>query len=140
MEPLHGHDQEHELDEDGLDTGSRLDSYRNPEVLGLAGFALAVASLLGFGVLNGTIVLILAAGEGPPSTGVQVAAGLLGAALAAIPLLLGMEAVRNLLEDDPVWVSGVARAAVLLGAIVVVLRLLQTAAQAISNGSPYVNY
>ena len=127
--------------DDDLDLPQRrFEGYRTPEVLAPAGFALAVASLLGFGVLNGSIVLILAAGDGAPSTAVQVAAGLLGAALAAIPFILGLEAVRHLLADDPVWLVGLSRATVLLGAIVVILRLLQTLAQAIAGGSPYVTY
>lgn len=45
------------------------------------------------------------------------------AALGTIPLLLGLEAVRLLLEDDPLWVSAVTRGAVVLAVVVVVLRL-----------------
>ena len=117
----------------------RFRSYWTPEVLGLVGFALAVGSLLGSAALSGGILAALATDPGTPTTdGVRLAAGLLGAAFAAIPLLLGLEAVRNLLEDDPLWVAAIARATVLLAGIVVFLRLAQTLAQAVSGGgSPY---
>jgi hypothetical protein len=120
----------------------RFRSYWTPEVLGLVGFALAVGSMLGAGVLSGAILAALGTEAGtqtPPS--VQVLAGLLGAAFAALPLLLGLEAVRNLLEDDPLWVAALARATVLLAGIVVFLRLAQTLAQTVSEGgSPYFGY
>ena len=120
----------------------RFRSYWTPEVLSLVGFALAVGSMLGAGVLSGGILAAL--GTDPNmqvSDTVQVLAGLLGAAFAAIPLLLGLEAVRNLLEDDPLWVAALARATVLLAGIVMFLRLAQTLAQAVSDGgSPYFGY
>jgi hypothetical protein len=115
--------------------------YTAPEVLAPAGFALALASLLGFGLMTGNVLLALSdAQQGPPSALLQVLAGLLGAALGVVPLVMGLIAVRDLLEDDPLWVSGLARATVILGAIVVVLRLFHTAVAALSGGSPYFGY
>ncbi len=121
------------LTEDDVDTGTPLSSYRSPEVLGLAAFALAVVALLGFGLLSGQVLLALADQSGPPSQTLQVLAGLTGAALAAVPLLLGLEATRLLLEDDPLWVSAVARAAVVLGAAAVLLRLGHVLIQALAD-------
>ena len=129
------------LDDDLDAPPSRLDSYRSPEVLAPAGFAIAVAALLGYGLLSGTILLVITAdGAGVPSNGAQAAAGLLGAALAAIPFLMGLEAVRNLLEDDPLWVRGLARATVLLGGFVVLLRLAHTAIVALAENPQYFGY
>lgn len=125
--------------DDGPDSSpSALSAYRSPEVLGLAGFALAVSALLGFGLLSGN--LLLSVFDGPPSQGRLVAAGLLGAALGGVPLLMGLDATRHLLEDDPLWVSAVARAAVLLGAAVIVLRLAHTAAAALTDNPGYALY
>lgn len=126
-------------DEQDAEPG-RFEAYRAPEVLAPAGFALAVASLLGYGLLSGNIVVVLASGgSAPPSTQVQVAAGLVGAALAAIPFLMGLEAVRQLLEDDPLWVRGLARATVVVGGLVVLLRLAHALATALADG-PYLGY
>lgn len=112
-----------------------LSAYRSPEVLGLAAFALGVVALLGFGLLSGQVLLALSDQPGAPSQTLQVLAGLVSAALAAIPLLMGLEATRQLLEDDPLWVSAVARGAVVLGAVAVVLRLGHALIQALA-GSP----
>ena len=127
-------------DEQVLEPDGALAGYRTPEVLAPAAFALALASLLGFGLLSGSIVLSLSTGVGPPSPTLQALAGLLGAALAAIPLLMGLEAVRHLLDDDPLWVSGLARASVLLGAVVVTLRLLHTLAYAVGENPQYAGF
>ena len=131
MEPTH--------EDDVVESESRLSGYRTPEVLGLAAFGLGIAALLGFGLLSGNIVLALS-DAGPPTRGIQLLAGLLGAALVAIPLILGLEATRQLLEDDPLWVSAVARAAVVLGAVVVVLRLFHVLVQALSDGGQYIGF
>jgi len=89
--------------------------------------------VLGFGLLSGQVVLALAEQPGPPSQALQVLAGLTGAALAAVPLLLGLEATRLLLEDDPLWVSAASRGAVALGAVAVLLRLGHVAIQALAQ-------
>ena len=139
LAPDHADDLSSTDDSSALEP-DRFRSYWTPEVLGLAGFAMAVASMLGFGVLSGGIVYALSTEAGPPSDALRLAAGLVGAAFATIPLLLGLEAVRNLLEDDPLWVAAVARATVLLAGIVVFLRLAQTLAQTLADGAGYVNY
>lgn len=128
MEPLTDHD---------LEQNRLLSSYRSPEVLGLAAFALGVVALLGFGLLSGQVVLALSDRPGTPNQTLQVLAGLAGAALAAIPLLMGLEATRQLLEDDPLWVSAVARAAVVLGAVAVLLRLAHVVVVAMAGGPSY---
>ena len=129
MEPL--------TDDDDLVESSTGSGYRTPEVLGLAAFALGVVALLGFGLLSGQVVLALTDQPGPPSPTLQVLAGLTGAALAAIPLLLGLEATRLLLDDDPLWVSAVARGAVVLGATAVLLRLGHVVIQALADSPAY---
>ena len=128
------------LDDEPDAPPSRLEPYTRPEVLGIAAFVLAVASLLGFGVFNGSIVLILTETNGPPSSAAMVGAGLLGVALASLPVWMGLAAVRNLLEDDPLWTAAVARAAVLVGLVAVVMRLATTAAQAAGGGSHFITY
>lgn len=87
-------------DHEDLEQDGRLSSYRPPEVLGLAAFALGVAAVPGFGLLSGQVLMALG-GQGGPSQTLQVLAGLVSAALAARPLLMGLEATRLLLEDDP---------------------------------------
>lgn len=125
------------MDDDRLEQPRPLSDYRSPEVLAPTAFALAVAALLGgFGLLSGSIVLALTDAS-QPSQAANVLAALLGAALAAIPLLMGLEAVRNLLEDDPLWVSALARASVLLGGIVVLLRLAHTLVYLLGDGPAY---
>ena len=126
------------LDDEPDSRPSTLSAYRSPEVLGLAGFALAVSALLGFGLLSGNILLSVF--DGQPSEGRQIAAALLGAALGGVPLLMGLDATRHLLDDDPLWVSAVARAAVLLGAVVIVLRLAHTAAALLGDNPGYAVY
>lgn len=139
--PGYGAAMETELEtDDGPDVSTGLSSYRTPEVLGLAAFALGLVTLLGFGLLSGQVVLALADQAGPPSQALQVLAGLTGAALASIPLLLGLEATRLLLEDDPLWVSAVARAAVVLGAIGVLLRLGHVLVQSLADNPSYVGF
>jgi len=125
MEPL--------TDDDLDEQESRLSGYRTPEVLGLAAFALGLVAVLGFGLLSGQVVLALAEQPGPPSQALQVLAGLTGAALAAVPLLLGLEATRLLLDDDPLWVAAVSRGAVVLGAVAVLLRLGHVAIQGLAK-------
>lgn len=120
-------------DEDVVEQDSHLSGYRTPEVLGLAAFALGVVALLGFGLLSGQVLLALADGPGPPGRTLQVLAGLTGAALAAIPLLLGLEATRLLLDDDPLWVAAVARGAVVLGAVAVLLRVGHVVVQSLAE-------
>jgi len=126
------------LDDDVELPENRLAGYRTPEVLGLAAFALGLASLLGFGLLSGQVLLALSAEPGPPSQTLQVLASLLSAGLAAVPLLLGLEATRLLLDDDPLWVSAVARAAVVLSAVAVLLRLGHVLVQALADSPSYL--
>jgi len=126
------------LDDEPDTPPSALSAYRSPEVLGLAAFALSLSALFGFGLLSGSILLSVY--DGPPSEGRQIAAALLGAALAGIPMLMGLDATRHLLDDDPVWVSAVARAAVLLGGLVILLRLAHTLVAVLSDNPGYVTY
>jgi hypothetical protein len=128
------------LPDDLVGRDSTPSSYRAPEVLGLAAFALGLAALLGFGLLSGQVVLALAEQSGPPTKTLQVLAGLTGAALAAIPLLLGLQATRLLLDDDPLWVSAVSRAAVLLGAVAVLLRLGHVLIAALADSPSFYGF
>ena len=128
------------LQDDLVEHDSTPSGYRTPEVLGLAAFALGLATLLGFGLLSGQVVLALAPQGGPPSQTLQVLAGLTGAALAAIPLLLGLEATRQLLDDDPLWVAAVARAAVVLGGAAVLLRLAHGAIAAMADNPGFYGF
>lgn len=84
----------------------------------------AWATLGSFGVLNGTTYVQVYGDRPGPDDSRQLLAGLLGAALSCIPVLLGLLATRRTSADDPSWVLPVARGAVLVASIAVVLRVV----------------
>lgn len=101
----------------------------DPAALAVAALVLGTLSLGGFGLLNGANY-VLPFTEGQSSTTRTVLAGLLGAALALVPVVLGSVASRRTHPGDPAWVPRLAQAAVLVGGIAVVLRLVATSAAA----------
>jgi uncharacterized membrane protein len=99
------------------------DEYGAPEVQALVAFVLGVATLWGFGLLNGSTFLFQYVAGEPQKTRLVLAAAL-GALFALAPIWLGWRAAARTLESDPRWVGTLARAAVLLGVIALVLRLV----------------
>ena len=100
------------------------DEYGAPDVQAAVAIVLAVASIWGFGLLNGTSYLFLSFGPGDSIKTANVLSALLGAAFALLPVVLGWRASARVLDSDPRWVATAARAAVLLGLLAVVLRLV----------------
>jgi len=107
-------------DDEPLQVG---DDYGAPDVMSLVAFVLAIGSILGFGLLNGTYYLLLDLHQ-DPSKARGVTAMLLGAAFALAPVILGWRASARVIDSDPRWIGSVARAAVVLGLMSLVLRLL----------------
>ena len=107
-----------------------------PAVLAVVAFVLAVVSVLGLGLLNGSAYIApFLSGEPMPTSRDMVAGPVVGAVLALIPVVLGWRAVSRALPDDPDWVTTLGRAAFLLGLVSVLLRLLIAVLQA-SADSP----
>jgi hypothetical protein len=100
------------------------DDYGAPEVQAAVALVLAIASIWGFGLLNGSYYVFLSVGPGDSIKTANVLSALLGAALSLLPVVLGWRASARVLESDPRWVATAARAAVLLGLLAVVLRLV----------------
>ena len=102
----------------------------DPAALAIASVVLATLSLGGFGLLNGASYVIPLT-QGLPSTARTVLAGLLGAAIALAPVVLGGMARSRTHPGDPDWVARVAQAGDLIGLLALVLRLVATAASAV---------
>jgi hypothetical protein len=100
------------------------DDYGAPDVQAAVALVLAIASIWGFGLLNGSYYVFLSVGPGDSIKTANVLSALLGAALSLLPVVLGWRASARLLDSDPRWVATAARAAVLLGLLAVVLRLV----------------
>ena len=98
----------------------------DPAALAIGAVVLATLSLGGFGLLNGASY-ILPLTQGMSSTARTVLAGLLGAAFALAPVVMGVVARSRTHPGDPAWVTRVAQAGVLLGCTAFVLRLVATA-------------
>lgn len=114
--------------------------YAAASVLALAAFVLAVASLLGFGLLNGSSFIAPAFDDVGPQDQTAVLSGLLGAALALLPVGLGLRAVAVLDDDDPDWTATLARAAVVVAGASIALRLAVTLVQATTDSAVFVRF
>ena len=113
------------VDMDDLDDplAEVTDDYGSPDVVAVVAIVLAVASLCGFGLLNGSYYFLqYAAGE--PNKSRLVLSTLLGAAFALVPVWLGWRTSARLLETDDRWIATAARAAVVIGLLSLVLRLV----------------
>ncbi len=88
--------------DDDSANGSVLRDVAAPEALALASLVLAVVSVLGISLLNGSPYLpLLFSADGPTDSSVLVLAVLLGAALALLPAALAVVALRRLPFDSP---------------------------------------
>ena len=102
----------------------------DPAALAIAALVLGSLSLGGFGLLNGSnYVLPFTQGQSSPTR--TVLAGLLGAMIALVAVVLGFLASRRAHPGDPAWVPRIAQAGVLVGGLAVVFRLVATSAAAV---------
>ena len=95
-----------------------------PEVQSLLAFVLAVLSIGGFSLLNGTTYLFVELSAEDNYRTRSVLAALLGAAFALLPIVLGWRASARVLVTDAKWIATLARTAVLLGLLSLLLRLV----------------
>jgi hypothetical protein len=116
-----------------------LQAVRAPEVLALVSVLLAVISLAGLGLLNGSPYLpALSSGSVPPDKSAAVAVSLLGAALALIPATLGAIALYRL-QSPSSW-RAIAGAGLLLALLSLVLRLTVAAMVAADDAVQFVQF
>ena len=121
-----------ELDDDELDDPWHdhivdvTESFGSADIQAVVAFVLALISVCGFGLLNGSnyIAPFFAETEHRWLLGILGALG--GAVLALVPLVLGWRVHARLLPTDARWIAVLARAAVILALISVVLRLVLT--------------
>ena len=116
------------------------DTWRHPKTLGLAALALAVLCLFGAGSLRGSAYTLLLNDDGFGGDPTQhknylVAGTFLSAAFALIPVVLAKVGLSRLVPDDGEWAGHVLRAALLLGALAVLLDVVR-ALLAIANDDP----
>jgi hypothetical protein len=122
-----------ELDDPWHDQISAFaDEYGAPDVQSIVALILAIGSLSGYGLLSGSAYVFPYLSDGTDKTRL-ILSGLVGAALAVAPIWLGWRAAARTLVSDPRWVGMVARAAVLLGLISLVLRLVITVISAATS-------
>lgn len=135
-------DDEHDSDDDGYgrEPGSGLlSAVTAPEVLALASVVLAVVSITGLGLLNGSVYVQLGSYTGDaPQQAVLVGAALLGVGLALLPAALGGLALRRLPDDSPSRV--LAGAGVLIAAVSALLRLVMALRAAADDTVQYVPF
>ena len=105
------------------------DTYGSPEVVAVVALVLAVGSVFGFGVLNGSVYTAPWLAIGPNHAAV-VTGALIGAALSLLPVWLGWRVSSRALAGDATWVSVAARTALVLGLVSLVLRLVVAVLQA----------
>ena len=122
---------EEPLDEDVTEL---QDTFGAPPVLAVVAFVLAVLSVAGFGLLNGTTYTVPLIDALPTEKGPLVGGSLLGALLALVPVVLGWRAASRALPDDAAWVATLARSAVLLGLLGAALRVVVALVQATADG------
>ena len=122
-----------EVDESDDGTGDEPEAlgeaFDAPPVVALVAFVLAILSIAGFGLMNGS-TYVAPIVDNQPHTGRLVFGLVVGAALALVPVGLGWHASSRTLEDDAPWVSVLARAAMLIGLASMALRLVLAVIQA----------
>lgn len=112
----------------------RVAGYVSPPVIALTALVLAGLSLGGFSLLNGSTYVPVGVNGLPSGVGLVVG-GLVGVAFALLSVGLGFAASRRSHPGDPGWVPTAAQAAVVLGLLSAVLRLVATAVSALDVGS-----
>ena len=131
-------DDDEQFDDESAD-GSVLRDLVAPEALALASLVLAVVSVLGIGLLNGSPYLpSLFSADGPTDSSVLVLAALLGAALALLPVALGVVALRRLPVDSASRTT--AAAGVLVAAVSFVLRVVLAVRNAVDDSAQFTQF
>ena len=100
------------------------DSFGAPDVQAVVAFVLGIVSMLGFGLLSGAPYAFQSFSAGDSFRTRNILAALIGAGFALVPVILGWRASARVLATDPRWIAALARAAVILGLLSLVLRLV----------------
>jgi hypothetical protein len=100
------------------------ETFGAPEVQSIVAFVLSIVATTGLGVLNGTAYVFTSLSAESEFKTRNVLAAVLSAGFALIPIVLGWRVSARVLDSDPRWVSALARAAVILGLLALVLRLV----------------
>lgn len=109
------------------------DTFDAEEVLAVTALILAVLSLAGFGLMNGSVYVQPLLTADAQKTRLVVGV-LLGALLALVPVWLGWRVIARVLPGDPRWVVTVARTAMLLGLTSAALRVVVAVIEASQDG------
>ena len=119
------------------ETPDQDDTWNHPKTLGLTALVLAVLALFGAGAMRGaSYTLLLADGGFQPQDDTKnllIAGAFVSAVLALVPVLLARLGLSRLVPDDGPWAGHVLRAALLLGALAVVLDVVR-GLLAVANG------
>ena len=133
-----GHGSADDAQEPDSPVAEVVASVKAPETLALASLLLAVISLLGLGLLNGSpYVPELYSDTGMDTTRATVAARV-GAGFALLPAALGAVALRRLPEQSSFRV--LAGTGILLAAVAVLLRLAVAVRTATQEGVQYIQF
>jgi hypothetical protein len=117
------------------------ETFGAPEVQSLVAFVLSLLSVTGIGVLNGAAYAFTSLSSATDYKSRNIVAALLGAAFALLPIVLGWRVSARVLDTDPRWVATFARAAVVLGLLALVLRLvLAVVAASAHDPRPQLNF
>ena len=128
MDILENGSDEHGDDAGAPDEETTLETFLHPGVLGLTALVLAVLSLFGAAVLRGSSYTLMFVGVRnvlEDDRGPLVAAGLVTALIALLPVLIARLGIGRLVPDDAAWCGHVLRSAYLLGALSFVLALVR---------------
>lgn len=104
--------------------------------LAVAAVLTAFATFSGYALLSGSAYAPIDYGspdDASPRDQLLVA-GLLGIGLCAVPLLLGLAALRRTRADDPAWTGHLARGAVVAAIVAAALKSVAAVAQYQSDG------
>lgn len=130
MDTLSNSPEPIEVDVSGDDANDL--AFSHPGTLGLVAFVLAILTLMGTRAFEGALYTVA---FGPHDNGLGeitgsrhayvVAAAVLAALFALVPLVLARIAQSRLIPDDGVWTAHLVRAATVLGAISFVLAVVR---------------
>lgn len=119
----------------------RTAAYGLPGVLALTAAALALASLLGLGLLNGSAYVDPSLADPTADGRARAVAGtLVGAALALLPIGLGLLGARRGDDDGVAWAADLARAAVLVAALSRAGRVAAAVLLAVGDGPAFPRF
>ena len=100
------------------------ETFGAPEVQSLVAFVLAVLCLGGRGLVQGGNYLFISLSAESDLKTRNIVSAVLSAAFTLLPIVLGWRVSARVLATDPRWVAALARAAVILGLLALVLDLV----------------